>query len=262
MPQVYEVVLNIPHANGEKDHILLFFPALMHPMGVKDEREHIESLVVGTPMASCLPIRAWLSWLGPDEYEGGLGEENKPISVGHPAEVLYDIAREVERRAKVPPVPGAGTDDAIRAGFLSLRFMEFRGWKKELVRSCCAALRTHDGRASAQMWIKKDAVFFLRILEEETGREASLLLEFCSLPYVAGNVLELWGLPDGVGRILENWEKVVGRVRYDENLKLNFVSVGDGEVGFDLNSQDDLMRLLARPSASPKTRRRSASRKR
>jgi hypothetical protein len=241
----YKVSVTIPHADGKEDQIHLILPAVMHPKGVEEEKEYIRSLVEGMPMAACLPIKAWLLFLGMDEYAGGLEGEREPISSGPPSGVLYDLAREVERRAGVEPLPEADTDDAIRPGFCGLHLMEIRGWKKELVRSCCAALRTHDGRASAQMRIERGKVFSLRVLEEKTGREASLLLEFWSLPYVADDVLEIWGLPDGVGRILENWEKIVGKVRYDAGQGLHFVRVGErGEVRFNLRTPDGLRELV------------------
>jgi hypothetical protein len=244
MYRMCETSMTIPHADGKEDQIRLILPALMYPGGVEEEKEYIRSLVEGMPMAACLPIKAWLRFLGMDEYAGGLEGENEPISSGPPSGVLHDLAREVERRARVEPLQ-ADTDDAIRPGFCSLHLMEIRGWKKELVRSCCAALRTHDGRASAWMRIERGKVFSLRVLEEKTGREASLLLEFWSLPYVADDVLEIWGLPDGVGRILENWEKIVGKVRYDAGQGLHFVRVGErGEIGFNLRTPDGLRELV------------------
>jgi hypothetical protein len=242
-----EVSVTIPHADGKEDRISLILPAVMHPKGVEEEKKYIRSLVEEMPMAACLPLRVWLRFLGMDEYNGGLEGESDPVTLfgGPPSGVLYDLAREVERRAGVEPLPKADADTTIRLGFCSLRFMEIRGWRKELVRSCCAALRTHDGRASARMRIEKGKTFSLRVLEEGTGREASLRLEFWSLSYAAGDVFEVWGLPDGVGRILENWEKIVGRVRYDARRRLHFVRVGEREeLGFNLRTPDGLRELV------------------
>jgi len=246
MYRMREVPMTIPHADGKEDQIRLILPALMHSKGVEEEKEHIRSLVEVVPMAVCLPIRAWLRFLDVDEYAGGLEGEKEPISSGPPSGVLYDLAREAERRAGAPPLPDVDADTTIRPGLCGLHLMEIRGWKKELVRSCCAALRTHDGRASAQMRIEEGGkAFSLRVLEEGTKREAGLLLEFWSLPYVAGDVFELWGLPDGVGRVLENWEKIVGRVRYDAGQGLHFVRVGErGEIGFNLRTPDGLRELV------------------
>jgi len=240
------VSVTIPHADGKEDLIYLILPEAMHPKGMEEEKKRIRSIVEGMPMAACLPIRGWLGFLGMDEYNGGLGEDSNPITLGGPpSSVLYCLAREVERRAGVEALPKAEADYTLRPGFCSLRLMEIRGWKKELVRSCCAALRTHDGRASARMRIEKGKTFSLRVLEEGTGREASLRLEFWSLTYVAGDVFELWALPDGVGRILENWEKIVGRVRYDARRRLHFVRVGErGEIGFNLRTPDGLSGLV------------------
>jgi hypothetical protein len=95
---MYKVSVTIPHADGKEDQIYLILPAVMRPKDVEEEKKHIKSLVEGMPMAACLPIRAWLRFLGMDEYDGGLEGESNPITFGGPPSgVLYDILGEAEK---------------------------------------------------------------------------------------------------------------------------------------------------------------------
>jgi hypothetical protein len=234
MGKMCETVLNIPHADGSQDEIRIAVPAWMD---IKEEADFIAVLMEGMPRAACIPVKAWMRFLSPHKAEGGLGEANaglegqkKPIESDPPSYVLYRLIRQIEERAGVEPIPD-GANIIIKTGLASLRPLAFDGWEKKVIRSCCALLRTLDGRALARMRVEAGQTYSLWISDEETGRTASFRLEYWHLPHIAG-------------RLIEGWERAVGRVRFDEEKGLHFVRVeGDAEVGLDLAATDGLIQL-------------------
>jgi hypothetical protein len=234
MDKMCETVLNIPHADGSQDEIRIAVPAWMD---IKEEADFIAVLMKGMPRAACMPVKAWMRFLGPHKAEGGLEEaevgleeRKKPIESGSPSIVLYRLIRRMEEHAGVKSIPD-GANIIIKTGLASLRPLAFDGWEKKVVRSCCALLRTLDGRALARMRVEKDQTYSLWISDEKTGRTASFRLEYWHLPHIAG-------------RLIEGWERAVGRVRFDEEKGLHFVRVeGDAEIGLDLATMDGLMQL-------------------
>jgi hypothetical protein len=234
MDKVCETVLNIPHADGSRDEIRIAVPAWMD---IKEAAGFIAVLMAGMPRAACMPVKAWIRFLGPHKAEGGLEEaevglegQKKPIESGSPPIVLYRLIRRMEGHAGAKPIPD-GANIIIKTGLASLRPLAFDGWEKEVIRSCCALLRTLDGRAMARMRVEKDQTYSLWISDEKTGRTASFRLEYWHLPHIAG-------------RLIEGWERAVGRVRFDEKKRLHFVQVeGGAEIGIDLTTTDGLMQL-------------------
>jgi hypothetical protein len=248
MDKTCETVLNIPHADGSQDEIRIAVPAWMD---IK-EAHFIAVLMEGMPRTACMPVKAWMRFLGPHKAEGGLEEadaglegQKKPIESGLPSYVLYRLIRQIEERARVEPIPD-GANIIIKTGLASLRPLAFDGWEKKVVRSCCALLRTLDGHVLAQMRVEKDQTYSLWISDGKTGRTASFRLEHWHLPHIAG-------------RLIEGWERVVGRVRFDEKERLHFVQVeGGAEIGLDLTTTDGLMQLAS--ALGLEERLRSASR--
>jgi len=236
MDKMHETVLNIPHADGSQDEIRIAVPARMD---IKEEADFIMVLMEGMPRAACIPVKAWMRFLGPhkaegglEETDGGVGEQEKTIELGPPSYVLYRLIRRMEERAGVKPIPD-GANIIIKTGLASLRPLPFDGWEKRVVRSCCALLRSLDGRALAQMRVEADQTYSLWISDEETGKTASFRLEYWHLPHIAG-------------RLIEGWERAVGRVRFDEEKGLHFVRVeGGAEIGIDLTTTDGLMQMAS-----------------
>jgi len=236
MDKMCETVLSIPHADGSQDEIRIAVPMRMD---IKEEADFVRLLMEGMPRAACMPAKVWIRFLGPHKAEGGLEEtdagseaQENPGESGPPSYVLYRLIRRMEERAGMKPIPD-GANIAIKTGLASLRPLLFDGWEKRVVRSCCALLRTLDGRALARMRVEADQTYSLRISDEETGRTASFRLEHWHLPHIAG-------------RLIECWERAVGRVRFDEEKRLHLVRVeGDTEIGFDLNTTDGLMQLAS-----------------
>ncbi|MFZ8845480.1 hypothetical protein [Thermoflexus sp.] len=232
--EMRETVLKISHADGSHDEIRIAVPAWMD---IKEEADFIAVLMEGMPRAACMPVKAWIRFLGPHKAEGGLGEaeaglgeQKKPIESGSPSIVLYRLIRRMEEHAGVKPILD-GANITIRTGLASLRPLAFDGWEKKVVRSCCALLRTSDGRALARMRVEAGQAYSLWISDEETGRTASFRLEYWHLPHIAG-------------RLIEGWERAVGRVRFDEEKGLHFVRCEWGaEVGIDLAAADGLRQL-------------------
>jgi hypothetical protein len=249
MDKTCETVLNIPHADGSQDEIRIAVPMWMD---IKEEADFIAVLMAGMPRAACMPVKAWMRFLGPhkaegglEEAEAGLEEQKKPIESGSPSIVLYRLIRRMEEHAGVKSIPD-GANIIIKTGLASLRPLAFDGWEKKVIRSCCALLRTLDGRAMARMRVEKDQTYSLWISDEKTGRTASFRLEHWHLPHIAG-------------RLIEGWQLVVGRVRFDEKKRLHFVQVEEGaEVGIDLTTTDGLMQLAS--AMGLEERLRSASR--
>jgi hypothetical protein len=235
MDKTRETVLNIPHADGSQDEIRIAVPVWMD---IK-EANFIAVLMEGMPRTACMPVKAWMRFLGPHKAEGGLEEadaglegQKKPIESGLPSYVLYRLIRQIEERAGVEPIPD-GANIIIKTGLASLRPLAFDGWEKKVIRSCCALLRTLDGRALARMRVEKGQTYSLWISDEKTGRTASFRLEHWYLPHIAG-------------RLIEGWQLVVGRVRFDEKKRLHFVQVEEGaEIGVDLTTTDGLMQLAS-----------------
>jgi hypothetical protein len=236
MDKTRETVLSISHADGSQDEIRIAVPAWMD---IKETADFIAVLMGGMPRATCMPVRAWMRFLGSHKAEGGLEEANaglegqrKPIESGPPSYVLYSLIRRMEERAGAKTIPD-GANIAIRTGLASLRPLALDGWEKKVVRSCCALLRTLDGHALARMRVEVGWTYSLWISDEETGRTASFRLEHWHLPHIAG-------------RLIEGWERVVGRVRFDEERRLHLVRVeGDAEIGVDLTTTDGLMQLAS-----------------
>jgi hypothetical protein len=250
MDKMCETVLNISHADGSRDEIRIAVPTWMD---VEEEASFIKVLMEGMPRAACMPVKAWIRFLGPHKAEGGLWGQNEPIESGSPSTVLYSITRWVEKRAGAQPIPDE-VNTIIRTGLASLRPLVFDGWEKEVIRSCCALLRTPDGRALARMRVEAGHAYSLWIFDEETKRTASFRLEYWHLPHIAG-------------RLIEGWERAVGRVRFDEEKGLHFVRVeGDAEVGLDLATTDGLMQLASalgleeKPPAASRRGRRGTGR--
>jgi hypothetical protein len=229
MSKTQETVLTIPHADGGQDEIRIIVPTWMN---MEEEAEFVRVLMEGMPRAACLPVKAWLRFLGPHKADGGLEGEDPPIEPDPPSYVLHQLVKRVEERAGVRSIP----DDVniiIRTGIASLRPLALDGWKKEVVRSCCALLRTLDGRALARMRVEAGHTYSLWISDEKAGKTASFRLAFWDLPHIAG-------------RLIEGWERVVGRVRFDEEKGLHLVRVeGGAEVGVDLATTDGLMQLAS-----------------
>jgi hypothetical protein len=239
MGKMRETVLNIPHADGSQDEIRIVVPTRMN---IEEEVDFVRLLMEGMPRAACMPVKAWIRFLsshkaegGLVEADGGLEEQKNPIEPGPPSYVLYRLISQVEERAGVKPIPD-GTNITIRTGLASLRPLALDGWEKKVVRSCCALLQTLDGRALARMRVEAGQTYSLWISDEETGRTASLRLEYWHLPHIAG-------------RLIEGWERVIGRVRFDEfdeKKGLHFVRVNEGaEVGLDLATTDGLAQLAS-----------------
>jgi hypothetical protein len=257
MDKMCETVLNISHADGSRDEIRITVPTWMD---IEEEARFIKVLMEGMPRAACMPVKAWIRFLGPHKAEGGLAEadvgleeQKNPIESGSPSYVLYRLIRRIEGRAGVRPIPD-GANIIIKTGVASLRPLVFDGWEKEVIRSCCALLRTLDGRALARMRVEADHTYSLWISDENTKRTANFRLEYWHLPHIAG-------------RLIENWEKIVGRVRFDEERGLHFVRVeGDAEVGLDLATTDGLMQLASalgleeKPPAASRRGRRGTGR--
>jgi hypothetical protein len=180
-----EDVLTIPHADGSQDEIRIIVPTWMN---MEKEAEFVRVLMEGMPRAACMPVRAWMRFLGPHKAEGGLEEtdaglegQKKSIESGPPSYVLYGLIRRMEEHAGVTPIP-EGANIIIKTGLASLRPLAFDGWEKKVIRSCCALLQTPDGRALARMRVAGHACS-LWISDEETGRTASFRLEFWHLPF-------------------------------------------------------------------------------
>jgi hypothetical protein len=236
MDKTRETVLSIPHADGSQDEIRIAVPMRMN---IEEEVDFVRLLMEGMPRAACMPVKAWMRFLSPHKAEGGLEEtdgelegQEKPIESGPPSFVLYGLVRRAEELAGVKPISD-GANIAIRTGLASLRPLALDGWEKKVVRSCCALLRTLDGRALARMRVEAGWTHSLWISDEETGRTASLRLEHWHLPHIAG-------------RLIEGWERVVGRVRFDEERRLHLVRVeGGAEIGVDLTTTDGLMQLAS-----------------
>jgi len=185
MDKMCETVLNIPHADGSQDEIRIAVPVWMD---IKETADFIAALTKGMPRAACMPVKAWIRFLGPHKAEGGLEvadvgseEQNKPIEPGPPSSVLYKLIRQMEEHAGTKPIPD-GANITIRTGLASLRPLALDGWEKKVIRSCCALLRTLDGRALARMRVEADQAYSLWISDEETGRTASFRLEHWHLP--------------------------------------------------------------------------------
>jgi hypothetical protein len=227
MSKTQETVLTIPHADGSQDEIRIIVPMWMN---MEEEAEFVRVLMEGMPRAACLPVNAWLRFLLPHKADGGLEGEDHPIEPASQSSVLYQLVKRAEERARARPIP----DDVniiVGIGLASLRFLALDGWKEEVVRSCCALLRTLDGRALARMRVEEGPTYSLWISDEETGRTASFRLEYWHLPHIAG-------------RLIKGWERVVGRVRFDEEKRLHFVRVeGDAEIGLDLRASEGLEKL-------------------
>jgi hypothetical protein len=225
--------LNIPHADGSQDEVRIAVPMWMN---IEEEADFVRLLMEGMPRAACMPVKVWMRFLGPHKAEGGLEEaeagpeeQKKPIESGSPSGVLYSLIKRMEEHAKVKSIPD-GANIIIKTGLASLRPLAFDGWEKEVIRSCCALLRTSDGCALARMRVEKGQTYSLWI-SDKTGRTASFRLEYWHLPHIAG-------------RLIEGWQLVVGRVRFDEEKGLHFVQVEEGaEVGIDLTTTDGLMQL-------------------
>jgi hypothetical protein len=234
MGKMCETVLSIPHANGSQDEIRIAVPAWMD---MKEEAGFIAVMMAGMPRAACMPVKVWVRFLGPHKAEGGLEEaevgleeQKKPIESGSPSIVLYRLIRRMEEHAGVKSIPD-GANIITKTGLASLRPLAFDGWEKKVIRSCCALLRTLDGRALARMRVEANQTYSLWISDEETGRTASFRLEYWHLPHIAG-------------RLIEGWERAVGRVRFDEEKGLHLVRVeGGAEIGLDLATTDGLMQL-------------------
>jgi hypothetical protein len=227
MDKMCETVLSIPHADGSQDEIRIAVPMRMD---IKEEADFVRLLMEGMPRAACMPVKAWLRFLSPHKADGGLEGEESPIEPDPPSYVLHRLVKRAEERAGVKPISDE-VNVIIRTGLASLRPLALDGWEKKVVRSCCALLRTLDGRAMARMRVEADQTYSLWISDEETGKTASFRLEYWHLPHIAG-------------RLIEGWERAVGRVRFDEKKGLHFVRVeGDAEIGLDLAATDGLMQL-------------------
>jgi hypothetical protein len=232
-----ETVLSIPHADGSQDEIRIAVPTWMD---IKEEADFVRLLMEGMPRAACLPIKAWLRFLSPHKADGGLEGDENPIEPNPPSYVLHRIVKRAEERARIKPIPDE-VNIAIRTGLASLRPLALDGWEKKVVRSCCALLRTLDGRALARMRVEAGQTYSLWISDKETGRTASFRLEHWHLPHIAG-------------RLIEGWELAVGRVRFDEERGLHFVRVeGDAEIGLDLAATDGLTQLARTLGLEAKT---------
>jgi hypothetical protein len=242
MDKMCETVLSIPHADGSQDEIRIAVPTRMD---IEEEAGFVRLLMEGMPRAACIPVKAWLRFLSHHKADGGLEGEESPIEPDPPSYVLHRLVKRAEERAGVKPIPDE-VNVIIRTGLASLRPLALDGWEKKVIRSCCALLRTLDGRAMARMRVEKDQTYSLWISDEKTGRTASFRLEHWHLPHIAG-------------RLIEGWQLVVGRVRFDEKKRLHFVQVEEGaEVGIDLTTTDGLMQLAS--AMGLEERLRSASR--
>jgi hypothetical protein len=223
MDKAREDVLGIDHADAREDEIrvLVADGLSLGPEAIEAKAIFLGHLWLGIPRRACMPIRAVVI-LKPDGFEGWLeGDERSLAFSGDDLEVLHALIRRAEEKAGLKE----GEPDASLLGF---RWWP-ESWELERLRSCCAVLRSRDGRAMAMLRLLQDGVLSLRI-SDDAGREAELRMRIHLLP--------------AARRLLEEWERIVGRVRFDEASGLTLVRVEGGEVGFDLGKAGRLIELL------------------
>jgi hypothetical protein len=223
MDKAREDVLGIDHADAREDEIrvLVAEGLSLGPEAIEAKAIFLGHLWLGIPRKACMPIRAVVV-LKPDGIEGWLeGDERSLAFSGNDLEVLHALIRRAEGKAGLK----GGEPDASLLGF---RWW-LESWEPERLRSCCAVLRSRDGRATARLRLLRGGVLSLRI-SGDAGREAELRMPIGLLP--------------AMHRLLEGWERIVGRVRFDEESGLALVRVEGGEVGFDLSEAGKLIEML------------------
>lgn len=216
-------VLGIPHADEREDEIRILVAEgwSLSPEAVEAEAVFLGLLWRGIPRRACMPIRAVVV-LRPNGINGWLeGDETNQVFSDSALEALQALTRRAEEKAGMR---GAEPD----SGLLGFCWWP-ESWKPEMLRSCCAVLRSQDGRAAARLRLLQDGVLSLRI-SDDAGREAELRMRIHLLPVTR--------------RLLEGWERIVGRVRFDEGSGLTLVRVEGGEVGFDLSEAGKLIEML------------------
>jgi hypothetical protein len=215
-------VLDIAHADGRKDEICILVAEGMplEPEAIYGKTFYICKLWCEIPRRACMPIRAVVV-LRPKGIDGWLeGDETTLTFSGSVPEVLRALIRRAEEKAGMGAEPGLD--------LLGFRWWP-ESWRLESFLSCCAVLRSRDGRAAARLRLLQDGVLSLRI-SDDAGREADLRMRIGLLP--------------AARRLLEEWERIVGRVRFDEASGLTLVRVEGGEAGFDLSDAGRLIEML------------------
>jgi hypothetical protein len=223
MDKVRRDVLGIDHADAREDEIrvLVAEGLSLGPEAIEAKAIFLGLLWIGIPRRVCMPIRAVVV-LRPDGIDGWLeGGERTTTFSGDDLEVLRALIRRAEEKAGLK----GGEPDA---GLLGFRWWP-ESWGMERLRSCCAVLRSRDGRATARLRLLRDGVLSLRI-SDDAGRESELRMRIGLLP--------------AMRRLLEEWEQIIGRVRFDEESGLTLVRVEGGEVGFDLGEAEKLIEML------------------
>jgi hypothetical protein len=215
-------VLDIAHADGRKDEICILVAEGMplEPEALYGMAFYICKLWCEIPRRACMPMRAVVV-LRPKGIDGWLeGDETTLTFSGSVPEVLRALIRRAEEKAGMEAEPGLD--------LLGFRWWP-ESWRLESFLSCCAVLRSRDGRATARLRLLQGGVLSLRI-SDDAGREAELRMRIGLLP--------------AVRRLLEGWERIVGRVRFDEASGLTLVRIEGGEAGFDLSDAGKLIEML------------------
>jgi hypothetical protein len=169
-----------------------------------------------------MPVRAVVVLKPDGGIEGRLeGDERGLVFSGDDLEVLRALIQRAEERAGMK-------GDEPESGLLGFRWWP-ESWGSEMLRSCCAVLHSRDGHATARLRLLQGGLLSLRI-SDDAGREAELRMQIGLLP--------------AAHRLLEEWERIVGRVRFDEESGLTLIRIEGGEVGFDLSGAGRLIEML------------------
>ncbi len=223
MDRVCKDVLSIAHADAREDEICVL---VADGLSLEPESLYGKSFLLGKlwceiPWRVCMPTRAVVV-LKPDGIEGWLeGDEGALTFSGCAPEVLRALIRRAEEKAGME----GGEPESDLLGF---RWWP-ESWRPERLRSCCAVLRSRDGHATARLRLLQGGLLSFRI-SDDAGREAELRMQIGLLP--------------AAHRLLEEWERIVGRVRFDEESGLTLIRIEGGEVGFDLSEAGRLIEML------------------
>jgi hypothetical protein len=222
MDRACKDVLGIAHADESEDEICVLVAEGMslEPRDIEAKAVFLGLLWRGIPRRACMPIRAVVVLKSDGGIEGRLEQDERAFS-GDDLEVLRALIQRAEEKAGVE-----GAEP--KPGLLGFRWWP-ESWGLESLRSCCAVLRSRDGRAAARLRLLQGGVLSLRI-SDDAGRGAELRMRIHLLP--------------ALRRLLEGWERIVGRVRFDEASGLTLVRIEGGEVGFDLSEAGKLIEML------------------